>query len=368
MKTDHESILRRVATESFQAVALAVPQGKMITREYLIAQSNRRLRKPVTDANADEALAFLVKGEILKLVRPNDYQRITPADPYKAAVDRLQTKPGMCPVEGCGEMLLCCSVERWDGEDAPMPTPRFCCPEHDVWLGDCFDEGYPEDKDYQEGLYTATLRDPSAPAYQWIAEQHRPALARSGLGMSMVFAYPSMRAGIAIGKTWVMDRSNVIAVGPEDIFETTLDGITPEVIPATARPKTMVEHTISADFMAQGFASFTPEDYHPATIGKPTDHGHSTRWDKTHSAIGGAAIPTRMLEFVNALHPTATWFFKSKIASAVAVVDGQPVAFIQPADTIKADVEINKAEKRDAKRAKKRAKGTASPTTTEGTT
>ena len=366
MKTDHESLLRRVATESFQAIALAIPKGEEVTREQLVTMANGKLRKPVNQDNADAALAFLVTGEILTLARPGVYQRITPADPYKAAIDRLLTRPGTCPVEGCDQMLLCCSVERWDGEDAPMPTPRFCCPEHDVWLGDCFDEGDPEDKDYQEGLYTATLRHPTAPAYAWIEATHRPALARSGLGMSMVFAYPSMRAGTAIGKTWVMDRSNFIAVGHEDIFENTLDDITPEMIPATARPKTMVEHTIPADLMAQGFASFTPEDYHPATIGKPTDHGHSTRWDKTHSAIGGAAIPTRMLEFVNALHPTATWFFKSKIASAVAAVDGQPVAFIQPANTVKADVEIDKAEKRDAKREAKRAASKAP--TTEGTT
>ena len=363
MKTDHESLLRRVATESFQAIALAIPKGEEVTHEDLLAKANGRLRKPITEANAADATVHVIASEILFLVRPGVYRRTTPADPYKAAIDRLVTRPGTCPVEGCGSTLLCCSVERWDGNDEPMPTPRFCCPEHDVWLGDCFDGGNPKNKEYPEGLYTATLRHPTAPAYAWIEATHRPALARSGLGMSKVFAYPSMRAGTAIGKTWVMDRSNVIAVGHEDIFESTLDGITPEVIPATARPKTMVEHTIDADFMTQGFASFTPEDYGPATIGKPSDHGHTARWDATHIAIGEAAIPTRMFDFVNALHPTATWFVKSKIASAVAVLNGQPVAFIQPANTVKADVEIDKAEKRDAKRAAKRA---TKATTAEG--
>lgn len=366
MKTDHESILRRVAAESFQAIALAIPKGEEVTREQLVEKANGRLRNPVTDANSDAALALLVTGEILSLARPGVYLRTTPADAYSAAIDRLATRPGTCPVEGCGDLLLCCSVERWDGEDTPMPTPRFCCPEHDVWLGECFDGGYPEDKDYTEGIYTAVLRDPSAPAWAWIDAPHRPALARAGLGMRADYAYPSMFAGRAIGMTWVMDRFNVIAIGPEDIADRTLDGITPQVIPDTARPKTMVEHTIPVGFMDQALGTFTAEDYAASTIGRPSERGHSARWDATHIAIGEAAIPTRMYDFVVEIHPQALWFSKSRTDAAVAAVNGQPVAFIQPANTVKADVEIDKAEKRDAKRAKKRA--AAAQATTEGTT
>lgn len=330
MDTDRTTLLRNAALERFEAEALKLPKGSQISRADLLDEASSLLKTPPSDENVTLAIARLVDMEILRAVEPGTFARVTPQDPYLAALDRLSTVPGTCKVDGCGEMLLCCSITRWDGE-GPMGVPRFGCSMHDVWLGDCLDGGDKDCKEYSGGLYTACLRDPSDAAWDWIAEKHRPALANAGLGVAgREFAYPSMQIGLHGGRTWALDRFNLIAVGAAEDFEDMLDKVTPEVSPVSARPKVKLDHTIPGSVLDKTLTSFNRVRYRPVTLTKAIAPGSNGSF-----TIGDTHVPARIAALVLDLHPTVAWFSAGPKAPVVGLVEDSVVALINPVKVAK---------------------------------
>ena len=243
---------------------------------------------------------------------------------HRAAIARLSLKPGTCSRDGCGEMLMACKVEQWDGK-GEIPPLRFGCPEHDVWLGFCFDEGYPEDKDYTEGLYEAVLRDPSAPAWRWLPENLRPAAARAGFGVHHPMAYPHVLLGVYDGRTWATDRSNVIAIGGTNVLAT-VEAEVHGSKRAAARYRLADKH-FGAMFGSVDRASATREPV------RATEAGHGAMWDRFF-AFGEAVVPGWMVSLVQEVYPGCSWRSAGRLDPVVASLDGRVVAIAMPVDTI----------------------------------
>lgn len=236
---------------------------------------------------------------------------ITPE--HRAAIDRLSTKPGRCSVTDCNESLLCVLVEPW--EPAPgeafdpkkAPTPRFACPEHQVWLTECFDEGYPDDPEYPHGLYHAVLRDVADPAWRWLPERMRAAAMRAGFAVRPtpggLMPYPRFRVGVCAGRAWATDGRSLLDIGSAAEAETALERMELQVSPASALPTELARHRLAEKHIA-GLLTGSLEA-RPVQAG-PAEAGLGARW-KGFVAVGRAVVPGHVATLVTELVGAVSW-------------------------------------------------------------
>lgn len=253
---------------------------------------------------------------------------------HRAAIDKLSLKPGVCRVEGCGETLICCTVDPTDHSKkklkiSDIPPPRFGCPEHDVWLGFCFDEGYPDDKEYKLGLYEATLRDVADPSWHWLPESMRAAAVKAGFGMRDE-SYPRFLLAAHDGRAWTTDRRLLIDIGPAAEAEAALARSGIEVYPAAAKPAEMARYRLPDEALA-GLMSKLVE-YQPATFRAAEDAGLAPEY-KGAVVAGETVVAGYYVEMVNTLYPGVEWFAKGRLDPLVArQADGSARAVLMPID------------------------------------
>jgi hypothetical protein len=255
---------------------------------------------------------------------------ITPA--HRAAIDRLPLRPGTCSVLGCGETRICVKVEDWEGPGYPHPPPRFGCPEHDVWLGHCFDEGYPDDPEYKLGLYEATLRDVADPAWGWLPEQMHAAAARAGFGVLRPYQYPQVMIGLWDGRSWGTDDRTVIALGPES----DLPGIQDRLL-GRVKPEMVRRHVLPNGAVGRAFEPYERGGYAPSLPVAPTRAGYAARWDKDGIAFGPAVIPGSIHAMVSEIFPGSAWLAAGRLDPVLVMALERFVAAVMPADTVEVD-------------------------------
>lgn len=257
---------------------------------------------------------------------------------HHEAIQRLSLEPGTCSRDGCGETLICVVLESWDGK-GKMPPPRFACPEHDVWLSFCFDDGDPEDEKYAEGLYEAALRDPSAPAWRWLPESMRAAAARAGFGMHHAIAFPHVLVGLHAGRAWATDRSNLICIGEAHHLRDAEAEL-------HSSQRDAERHRLADRHFSVVFGGIAA-DAAPRLRTKATDAGHGPMWDR-FVAFGEAVVPGWVVSMVEEIYPGCTWVGGGRLDPVAARACGEIVAVAMPADTIEieriAREEVCKAE------------------------
>ncbi len=240
----------------------------------------------------------------------------------------LSLVPGKCTKTGCAEGLLCVSMESWDGKDStPIPPPRFACPKHDVWLGDCFDAGYPDDPTYQGGLYLATLRDPRALAFSWLPEEMRSAAATAGFCVDNPDDFRSPMLTVFAGRTWGTDGKTLLAIGGAEELDKFKQGLIGECFPASAREEALARHMLPSPEKAVGDLS----SYSAATVRLPSEAGFNPkRWDPWGVVIGSALFPRRKIEMVDAIYPGVEWraVLGNPESPALGWHDGGPVVLV----------------------------------------
>lgn len=253
---------------------------------------------------------------------------------HRAAIDRLPQRPGTCGVSGCGKTLVCVHLERWDGKDpAAIPPARFGCPEHDVWLGHCFDEGYPEDPDYKLGLYEAVLRDVSDAVWSWLPECMRAAASRAGFGVRHPYAYPAVLVGTWDGRWWATDRHTLIAAGPAANFASPAQILRLTVHPPEHTAAAERQYLLPARAIATAFRAYG-RDHRCIAPRRPSEAGYGAQWDEATIALDSAVIPKFAHEFVASVYPDATWYAARRTAPVFAKTNGQFVAAVMPIDTV----------------------------------
>lgn len=253
-----------------------------------------------------------------------------------AAVRRLSLEPGTCSREGCNETLICVVLERWDGEGGVLniPPPRFACPEHDVWLGHCFDSGDKDDKRYSKGLYEGCLRDPSDPAWRWLPEHLRPAAARAGFCVQHPYAYPDKFVGPWRGRAWATDRHNIIRIGDAADIPGIVDRFGIKVTPESSLPRVLAEHQLPEERFDSILRLLAEKDYRELPKTKPVGLGDS--WSE-HVAFGSAVMSPWALAMVEEMFPDCTWRATGRAEPVFALVDDEIVAAVMPVDVEKTE-------------------------------
>lgn len=271
-----------------------------------------------------------------------------------AAVRRLSLEPGACSREGCNETLICVMLERWDGE-GDIPPPRFACPEHDVWLGHCFDSGVvacfasqlrgivgsegpkqattdsgdKNNKRYSEGLYEGCLRDPSDPAWRWLPEHLRPAAARAGFCVRHPYVYPDKLVGPWRSRAWATDGHNIIRIGDAADIPGIVDRFGIKVTPESSLPRVLAEHQLPEERLDTVLRLLAEKDYRELPKTKPVGLGEF--WNE-HVAFGEAVMAPLALSMVEEMFPGCSWRATGRVEPVFAVLDGEVVAAVMPVD------------------------------------
>ncbi len=230
---------------------------------------------------------------------------------HRAAIDRLSLRPGECKVDGCGEDLLCVNVEPVDTSRGikDIPPPRFACPVHEVWLGFCFDEGYPDDAEYKLGLYEATLRDVADPTWHWLPEPMRAAAVVAGFGVR-ADGDCRFRVGIYEGRAWGSDGRAMLDIGPPSEVEAALDRAGIVVKPGPDALKTY--RLPSPERMAPVFAKVVASEAVTLTEPAPDSFAATLTGDTLPGEMvlvaGRAFVASYYVTFVEAVFPGVQWY------------------------------------------------------------
>lgn len=270
---------------------------------------------------------------------------ITPE--HRAAIDRLSLQPGRCAAPGCNEPLLCVFVEPWErggaGERfdlARAPRPRFACPVHEVWLGECFDAGDPDNKVYSDGLYHAVLRDVADPAWRWLPEPMRGAAARAGFAVQLTpsghYPYPRLWVGTCSGRAWGTDGRTVLDLGPAAEAEAALERMDLQVHPASALAAELARHRLPEAHIAGLLTACL--DARPVQVGPAEQAGLGARW-KGFVAVGRAVVPEHVVTLVTELYGAVSWRGRGPgPLDPVVAFRGRPVAIVMPVDVEAAEL------------------------------
>jgi hypothetical protein len=260
---------------------------------------------------------------------------------HRTAIDRLAMKPGTCTVPGCGETLLLVDIdpsydpsptERFDPKK--VPPPRFACPEHDVWITECFDEGYPDDKAYPHGLFHAVLRDVADPAWRWLPEHMRAAAVRAGFAVRVtaggILPHPRFRVGVCSGRAWATDGWTLLDIGQAAEAELALERADIEVHPASAKTRVLAEYRLRDGDLAETFTRFTAGGYQPVEP-RPADvAGLGEPWAGCQVA-GDAVLPQHVVQLVAEVYGAVTWRARGRL-DAVFAVRSDVCAAVMPID------------------------------------
>lgn len=258
---------------------------------------------------------------------------------FRAAIDRLSLKPDHCAVSGCDELLLCVLVEPPPRPFDPMksPPPRFACPEHQVWLGECFDEGYPDDPTYSDGLYHAVLRDVADPAWRWLPERMRRAAMQAGFAVRLTpggdLPYPRFRVATCAGRAWATDGKTLLDVGPAEEAEAMLERADLQVHPASAKPAELARHRLASEHIARYLTISLSE--RPAQVRTAADAGLGVCWEG-RVVVGEAVLPGHVVALVSDLYGAVSWVGGGPL-DPVFALRGAPCAILMPIDVAAAE-------------------------------
>ncbi len=247
-----------------------------------------------------------------------------PSPEHRAAIDRLPTKPGKCAV--CDDELVCVKVEQWRGDGFPHPPMRFACTEHDVWLGFCFDDGYPDDKDYQGGLYDAVLRDVSDPHWNWLPERLRAAAVKCGFSAR----YPDEPIGWRLtsrgDRAWVTDGRMMLDIGDLAEGEAALDR-TGCAGWGHARAEETKIFRVDPDAVAPVFSGLTM-----AVVAEVTEAPDLPAYYGA-VMVGSVAVARHYLDFTEAAWPGIRWYITGGLDPVFGMVGREARAVVMPIRT-----------------------------------
>lgn len=240
-----------------------------------------------------------------------------PSSPeHRAAIDRLPIEPGPCPT--CGTPRTCCVLEEWLGEPHPIPPPRFGCAEHEVALAQCVDNDV-SDKGYLGGLWTAALRDPVDPSWDWIPKRIRAVCARASFGIvAGFFGFPNHGVGVIRDRLWIMEgRWALLDTGePASALAAAEE--------ALGWPEEMREqYRIPVEATERALAAL---EVFPV-MSKAPPPAWATEYGVT---IGCTVVSRRLVELVETIYPDAVWKSRGEREMVLAVAEGRTVALFAP--------------------------------------
>jgi hypothetical protein len=254
---------------------------------------------------------------------------------FTSIVESLPLGPGSCVVDGCRQTLLCVAMEPWDGK-GEVPPARFACPLHDVWIGHCFDTGDPDDPEYSDGMYVASLRDPSDRTWRWLPPYARSAAAKAGFCALDPYAYPRLRVVLCDGRVWGTDGKTMVALGAASdlpAIEARIAGDI-HVTPESKTQEVLATYRLPDNAPQKIFARYRGPEYSPTVAQKPSARGYlAERWDLDARAYGDAVVPERICLMLEEMFG-CTWAAAGRVDPVFAVRDGEIVGAVMPIDTI----------------------------------
>jgi hypothetical protein len=223
---------------------------------------------------------------------------------YEEAIDKLARGPSTCGRCGCARVGTMIGLE-FNSSITQHPI-YYGCPQCEVAVL--------ESADVAATMWSAVLRHPSDPHWEWLPVNVRAACARAGYGAvkeSPVF--PDKRLGVVLGQVWAMEGTwgaiNTFAhPGTLATFEARLDS-------ASASGKYRIPAGMEPAVQA---AMLTPR----------AEKGGFHTSSRQHMNVGPSVLPVRLMRLVEELNPFAVWHTAGAEQPVVAVRDGRAVALL----------------------------------------